>query len=218
MSDQISAAGFKFDFNEIKTRATLVLKNPKGVWASIKSDGESTTDLFKKYFVFMAAIPVVCGLVGMIVFGFPGVGTFVKVNTGASIVHAVFQYALALAAPIVAGAISAIVAPKFGGSSDQSAATKLFVYSATASQLGGALSLIPALGLLAIIPGIYSLYTLYQGISPMIEVAAEKKIIYIVVMIVAMIVVFGLLNVVVMGMLPPAVSSNFTPGSFGIPG
>lgn len=217
MSEQANATGFKFDFNEIKTRATVVIKNPKGVWGAIKADGESTQDLFKKYFVYIAALPALCGFIGMVLFGFPGAGAYLKVNVGASLVTAIFHYGLALAAPIIAGALSGMIAPKFGGSADQATATKLFVYASTASQLGGILSLVPLLGLLGIVASIYSLYTLYQGITPMVDVPSDKRIMYLIVMVVALIVVLGLINIVLSSALPSPFTSTFNPGDFTMP-
>jgi hypothetical protein len=68
-------------------------------------------------------------------------------------------------------------------------ALKLIAYSGTAAMVGGVFAIIPALGILTLIAGIYSLYLLYLGVPTLMKVPQEKALPYTVVLVVCAIVI-----------------------------
>jgi len=77
-----------------------------------------------------------------------------------------------------------------GFAAAQNQAIKLSAYSSTAGWVAGIFYLIPALWILAIIGGLYSLYLFWVGLPVMMKVPAEKAVPYIVVIVIATIVFY----------------------------
>ena len=81
------------------------------------------------------------------------------------------------AIPIRLEEIVEILAPKFGGPQDADAALKLAVFSPTVAWVAGAAIIIPVLGgIVALIGGLYALYTLYLGVPTVMRVPQEKAL------------------------------------------
>ena len=77
-------------------RAKSILLQPKDTWATI--DGESTdvATLFTRYAMVLAAIPAVCGFIGMSLIGFGGFGVTIRVPFVSGLVNMVVSYGLSL--------------------------------------------------------------------------------------------------------------------------
>ena len=75
---------------------------------------------------------------------------------------------------IIALVVDAL-APSFGGTKNQVQALKVVAYAYTASWVGGILSLVPALSVVGILFGLYSLYLLYLGLPRAHEVTAGQS-------------------------------------------
>lgn len=191
------------DMNWIVSRATSIMKDPKGIWTTIKNEEWTIPDLYKRYIIILAALGPIASFIGLQMFGIsvPFYGTY-RPPFFSSLVSTVLMYGVSLGTLYVAAMIVSALAPKFEGNADQTSALKLVAFSATASQVGGILSLIPVLGILGILFGIYSLYTLYQGIPSMTGVPPAKQVPYFAVTIVSIIVV-GVVLAVVVGLLVP---------------
>lgn len=71
------------------------------------------------------------------------------------------------------------------------------MYGSTAGLLAGVLAIIPTLGMLAIIGGIYSIVLIYFGLPAVMGTPADKQIVYLAVLIVACIVVFWVMAIIV---------------------
>jgi hypothetical protein len=96
------------------------------------------------------------------------------------------------------------LAPNFNGQKNFNNALKLVVYSYTAAWLGGVFSLIPALAILGLLCGLYSLYLLYLGIPVLMKSPDDKSLIYTVVAVVCAIVVS-----IVIGAIPAMLFYRF---------
>lgn len=198
-SGQVNSSNFQApDVSSIITRVKAVLTNPKGVWSEIKGEPTSIKDIYLQYLIVLAAIPAICGFIGMTFIGItvPFIGT-IKSGFIAGLTNGIVGYALSLASVLISAIVIENLAPKFGGNTNRTLAFKLVAYSATAGYVGGVLSIIPALSMLAIIFGIYSLYTYYQGIPEMTGVPDEKRLMFAAISIVCIFVVMliiGLLS------------------------
>jgi hypothetical protein len=76
--------------------------------------------------------------------------------------------------------IADFLAPRFDGVSNRANAFKLVAYSYTARWLAGIFGLIPALFIFSFL-GLYSLYLIYAGATPLMKVPQEKAVGYTVV-------------------------------------
>ncbi|RYF63161.1 MAG: YIP1 family protein, partial [Comamonadaceae bacterium] len=183
-------------------RAKGILLQPKETWIAIEAEATDTATLFTRYAMILAAIPAVCGFIGMSLIGFGGFGVTIRVPLVASLVNMVVSYVLSLVGIFVLGLIIDALAPTFGGQKNPTQALKVAVYASTAALLGGIFSLLPALAMLGLLAALYSIYLLYTGLPVLMKNLPEKSVVYTVVVIVAAIVV---------GVVIGAVSSLFMP-------
>ncbi|MBV7455853.1 YIP1 family protein [Acidovorax sp. sif1233] len=184
-------------------RAKSILLQPKETWVAIESESTDAATLFTRYYMILAAIPVVCGFIGLSLIGFGGFGVTVRVPLVSGLVNMVVSYVLSLVGVFVLALIIDALAPAFGGQKNQIQALKVAVYASTAAMLGGVFSLLPALAMLGLLAALYSIYLLYTGLPVLMKSAPEKSVAYTVVVIIA---------AIVMGVVIGAVSSVFMPG------
>ncbi|MBV7428122.1 MULTISPECIES: Yip1 family protein [unclassified Acidovorax] len=184
-------------------RAKSILLQPKEAWVAIESESTDAATLFTRYYMILAAIPVVCGFIGLSLIGFGGFGVTVRVPLVSGLVNMVVSYVLSLVGVFVLALIIDALAPAFGGQKNQIQALKVAVYASTAAMLGGVFSLLPALAMLGLLAALYSIYLLYTGLPVLMKSAPEKSVAYTVVVIIA---------AIVMGVVIGAVSSVFMPG------
>lgn len=192
-------------------RVKGICLKPKTEWDVIAEEPSSTTDLFKKYVVPLAAIGPIAGFIGGSLVGrsLPYAGSF-RVPVFSGLVMAVYMFFMALVGVFVLSLIINALAPSFGGQKNSAQALKVAVYSYTPAWIAGALSILPALGVLAIFAGLYGLYLLYLGLPRLMKCPPEKAVVYTVVVVVCAIVlsvIVGVVGTSFMGMGTPAASA-----------
>ena len=183
-------------------RAKKILLQPKQEWEVISGESTSLADLYTGYAMPLAAIGPVCSVIGLSVVGIslPIVGTY-RVPIMSSILSAIVQYALALAAVYILAIVIDNITPKFEGLRDMGQALKLATYSSTASWVAGIFILVPVLAILGLV-GLYSIYLLYAGTPILMKVPREKAAIFTAVVIVAAIVIFTVMNMITRAFIP----------------
>lgn len=173
----------------IVARIKEILLTPKTAWPVIETETTTTAALYTQYIMILAAIQAVAGFIGMSLFGISAMGVTVRVPLLTGLIQMVLGYGLALVMFYVMALIADALAPKFGGQKNTMSALKLIAYSGTAAMVGGVFAIIPALGILTLIAGLYSLYLLYLGVPTLMKVPQEKALPYTVVLVVCAIVI-----------------------------
>ena len=175
---------------DIVGRVKAVLLRPKETFQLIKTESATTQDLIFSYLAILAVVPAVASIIGMSVVGvsvpFMRAFRFPLIN---SLSRAIVQYVLTLVGAYVLGLIINALAPTFSGVKNNIQALKIAVYCATPTLVAGILHIVPALGVLVIIAGLYGLYLLYLAIPVMMECPKEKALVYTVTVIVVNIVI-----------------------------
>jgi len=186
------------DLGKLIERAKGIILSPKAEWEKIAAESTDVKSLFVGYAMILAAIPAICGFIGMTLVGVsvPMFGT-VRTPIGSGIAQMVITYVLGLGAMFLVSLIINALAPTFGGQKDPIQALKVIVYASTPVWLAGVFSLIPLLGVLTIIAGLYGLYLLYIGLSPLMKNPQEKSIGYTALIVVCYIVLFIIVGVVI---------------------
>lgn len=180
----------------IVERAKALILQPEQEWQAIALEPATTKSLFTDYAVPLAAIPAVAGFIGSAIFaGFLGSVLGAPVSTFSLLIHAIFGYVLGLAGVWVWGKIIEVLAPRFGGVADETAAMKLAVYSPTAAWLAGIFAIIPPLAILGIL-GLYSLYIFYKGAPIVTRVPPDKALVF-----TLAVVVIGIVVSIVVGLV-----------------
>ncbi len=194
----------KTNHMDIAERVKNILLNPKKEWEVIDKETTDVPQLITGYLLLLALIPAIASFIGYWIVGYkvPFVG-HVPGTFGLGLRYGV----LAFVTPVISVFITAFVinalADSFGSTKDFRRAMQLVVFSYTATLLAGIFNLIPSLGILAFLAGLYSLYILYLGLQPMMKTPGEKVtsyfIVSLLVMIVAGMVIGALLSVIFIG-------------------
>jgi hypothetical protein len=160
---------------DIVARAKGLITRPREEWQTIAGEPSDTAALFKGYVIPVSAIPAVAGFIGMAIFA----RMFADVLPGFSLpgllVQSVVSYILGLAAVWVFGKIVQALAPRFGGTGEETPAMKLAAYSPTAMWLAGVFALVPPLSILTLL-GLYSFYILYKGVPVALRVPEDRAL------------------------------------------
>jgi len=174
-------------------RAKGMLLQPAQTWPVVDAEPASVASIYKDWLVIMAAIPAVCGFIGMSVVGVGMFGFGYRVPIVTGVVTMVLGYALSLGAAFVMALIVDALAPSFGGTKNQVGALKVVAYGAVAVYAAGLLKLLPALGMLGILAACYSIYLMYLGLPVVMKCPRDKApgytAVVVIVYIVAMVVV-----------------------------
>jgi hypothetical protein len=172
------------DMNLVE-RIKGILLQPKLEWQAIEREPGDAGYLFPNYVAIVAAIPPVCAFIGLSIIGY---GPF-RIGIVSGILHAVVVYVLSLISVFVLAYVIDFLAGTFGARKNLDNAMKVSAYAPTAAWVAGVFKIIPALAFLGIL-GLYSLYLLYTGIAILMKPAADKALIYTIVVIVCVIVVW----------------------------
>lgn len=164
-------------------RVKGILMQPKSEWQVIDGEPATVSSIYMGYIVPLAAIPAICGAIPM-----------ARYYVGFAARFAVTEYVLALISPFVLALIINALAPTFGGQKNQIQALKVAAYAATASWVGGVFLLLPALGIISLVAGLYSLFLLYLGLPVLMKSPSDRAMGYTVVTIIVAVVLFVVLN------------------------
>ena len=184
-------------------RAKNILITPKTEWEVIKNEQTSTADLFTKYVMILALIPVVATFIGQSLIGTLGPFGSYKIPVTNGLIYAVVYYILSIAGVYLVAFIIDALAPSFGSTKNMEASLKVAVYSYTAAWIAGIFGIIPILGILGML-GLYSLYLMYLGLKIVKDTPQDKLVGYLVVVIIIAIVVYFVIGMIVTAIALPS--------------
>ena len=185
-------------------RTKNILMTPKTEWEVIKNEAASVGELFTKYAMILAVIPVIATFIGQSLIGVD-LGFFgsYKVPVTNGLIYAVVYYILSLAGIYVVALIIDALAPSFGSTKNMIASLKVAVYSYTAAWIAGIFAIIPVLGILGIL-GLYSLYLMYLGLKIVKDTPQDKLAGYLIVVIIVAVVVYFVIGMIVAAVALPS--------------
>ena len=191
-------------------RVQAVLLKPRETWPVIESEPGDVASIYRNYLVFLAAVPAVAGFIGMSVIGVGVFGSTWRVPIVSGLVNLVVGFALTLAMIYVLSLIADALAPSFGGQKNGLNAFKLVAYGATAGLVGGIFNLLPALSMLGLLAGLYSIYLIYLGAPVLMKVPQDKAVAY-----TAVLIVCGIVAGIVVGAATAILTPRPMPGKLG---
>ncbi len=180
------------DWGAITERAKAVLTDPTGVWSAIKADNKSIKEIYISYVIPLSVIGLLCSILGNIISGGSGLLS--------GIVAGIVLLVVSLALMLLTAHIYKFVAAYFQSSANETDTFKLIAYGGTASMIGKFLTILPVIAPLGILFGLYSLYTLYQGITPMTGIS-DKRLVYFIACLITSLVVGMVIMAVVTSIL-----------------
>ena len=177
-------------------RVKGILLTPRKEWPVIEAESATTTSIYSKYVIPLAAIPAIAGFIGTSLIGVGIMGASIRVPISTGITGAVVRYVLSLVTVYVLALIIDALAPSFGGTKSPIQALKVAAYASTASWVAGIFLVLPGLSLLGLL-GLYSLYLLFLGLPVLMKAPQDKSLAYTLVVIVGAIVLFVVVGAIV---------------------
>ena len=174
-------------------RAKGILTNPRQEWAAIDAEPLNLRELLVGYVLPLAAIGPIATVIGWSTFGFGGL---FRMSIGSLITMAIVSFILTIVGVFVCAWVTNALAPTFGATPNMDQAIKVFAYSSTAAWIAGIFNIIPALAILGIIGGLYSLYLLFIGLPMLMKAPPDKGTTYTIVVIIVVIVVYFVVGAV----------------------
>ena len=186
-------------------RAKAICLRPKETWGVVKGEQTTVKELFTSYAAILALVPPLARFIGFSLVGMriPFVGTW-RQPLLAGLVHALIHYVLSLVGVYVTAYVADRLAPAFNSKQDLTSAMKAVVFSYTPVWIVSILNIIPSLSVLVIVGGLYALYLLYLGLPAMMDTPPEKRLGYVVVVIIVSIVVMFIVSLIAGLFLAPA--------------
>ncbi len=162
-------------------RAKNILFKPKDEWTVIASETPNTPSLIFSYVLPLALIPAIAKFIGFGVFGFH-IGRFAGLSgLGWGISSGIISLITTILAVYIVAFIIDILAPSFKSEKNFGRSMQLVAYSFTPMWVAGILYLIPFLGIIASILGLYGIYIMYLGLGDIKKTPEENKVGYLVV-------------------------------------
>lgn len=159
-------------------RVRAILTRPGPTWEVIDGERPTVGSLYVGYLIPLTAAAVIASAIGSSLIGAGAFGVTVKVPLVTALIDAVVVFVLSLGFAFVWALVIDALAPTFGGQKDRIQALKVVVYASTASLVAGLFSIIPMLGFVALLGGLYSLYLLYLGLPKLMKAPQEKALPY----------------------------------------
>lgn len=179
-------------------RAKNILFKPKDEWKVIAAEEPNTQSLIFTYVLPLALIPAIAKFIGFGVFGFH-VGRFAGMTgLGWGLSSGIISLVTTILALFVAAFIIDILAPSFKSEKNFGRSMQLVAYSYTPVWVAGILYLIPLLGIVASLLGLYGIYIMYLGLGDIKKTPEDSKVGYMVVSAIVSIVIMWIISAILM--------------------
>jgi hypothetical protein len=167
----------------IVERARRILLMPKTEWQVIQTEKTQVREMLISYVLPLSLIPAVVSLLSALFW----------TNFTYGLLAAVIAVISAAVSFFIATYITDALAPSFSSDKDLDRSAQLVGYSYTASAVASILMLIPFLGILIVFIGfVYSVYLMYLGIVPMKNTPEDKRVAYVLVVLLVQVVLYYL--------------------------
>jgi len=181
-------------------RVKNIILTPKSEWPVIDREPGDVVYIFTNYVAILAAIPAICGFIGLSIVGMsvPGLGS-VRMPVVSGLLNAVVSYLLTFVSVYVVALIVDALASTFSGRKNFESALKVTAYSYTPFWICGIFLLIPGLRFLTIL-GLYGFYLLWLGLPLLMKSPQDKSLAYTAAVVIVAVVI-GVVIGLIMGAL-----------------
>jgi uncharacterized Zn finger protein (UPF0148 family) len=200
--------------NEMPVQATglvqriiNIITKPKQEWEVIQKEIPETKKILTSYVIPLMLIPTVAQIIGLGLIGKKvGMG-FWSVNYKSwewGLTTGITTFVAGLISLYVVALVVDLLAPSFGSEKNFGRSFQLVAYAWTPAWVAGVFHIIPALGIIATLAGIYGLVLLYMGIAPLKKTPADKVAVYFIISLLVVIVV-SVVIALVLGLISAAI-------------
>lgn len=173
----------------IVQRAKGMILSPKSEWEVIKMEPALPKDTITQYVLPLAALAAIAVFIGYWLIGINAV----IIHMGGirwGLYYGLTSLIRDIVAVIIAGYVVDALAPSFLSEKNINKSIQLVGYAYTPVFLGGILAVIPALRFIGSLFGLYGIYLWYLGLTPLKNTPEDKRIGYLIVSILVLIVVY----------------------------
>ena len=191
------------------TRVKNILLSPGTEWATIHSETDTPQSLLGKYVVPLTLIPAIALFIGYGLIGIDAV--FIRVGgIRWGVIMAADSFITSILTYFICTYVVDALAPNFSSEKNIGRSAQLVAYSSTAVWVSGIFSIIPSLSILGLL-GLYSIYLFYLGIPVMKKTPEDKRITYMVVSAIVIIVIGLIVNTIVSRVMYAFTGNPFLP-------
>ncbi len=153
------------------------MASPAQEWTAIKAEFTTTTPIYLRFLVPMAAIGPVAATIGTIISGGERsslAGTY-TISTVDAITRGVLEYALNLTGVYLFAVAIAMLSAALGGQGNRVQALKIAAYGSTPYWLASGLAVLPKLTPIGLLLSLYSARLFASGLTTVTDVPPEKS-------------------------------------------
>ncbi len=159
---------------DIIKRAKDILVTPKTAWHTIAEENQNQLVILTTYLIPLALIPALASFIGYGLIGHNVMGIHIG-SVGFGLRQAILSFISSLGGVYLSAWVISLLSPKFEQAKDFNRAFQLVSYSYTPIFVAGILLIIPSLSIVATLAGLYGLYLLYQGMTPILQTPDDKR-------------------------------------------
>ena len=189
--------GNKLLIMNLVERVKNIIVTPKIEWLVIDSESDTLQSVIMKYVLPLAAIGAICTFIG---YGFIGLDTGVLGIRIKGLDWGLKMAIMALVMSVISVVVTTFVvdalAPSFGSEKNLNKSAQLVAYGYTPAFIGAFLTIFPAISTIGSLFGLYGFYLLYLGLGPLKKTPEDKKVVYLVVTVLVLIVVYFIIGMV----------------------
>ena len=197
----------------IVTRAKNMITNPKVEWNVVAAEQPNVNQIIMQYVLPLTLLGAIAAFIGYGLIGFSMLGLHVG-GISWGIYYAINKIILGLLSVFITAWVVDLLAPSFASEKDFGRSLQLVAYGSTPGLIAALFAILPFLaGILAIAGAVYSVYLWYLGLGPIKKTPEDKKVVYLIVTFLALVVVYALVGMILTRLLMPAFGIGY--GSYG---
>jgi len=197
----------------IVTRAKNMITNPKVEWNVVAAEQPNVNQIIMQYVLPLTLLGAIAAFIGYGLIGFSMLGLHVG-GISWGIYYAINKIILGLLSVFITAWVVDLLAPSFASEKDFGRSLQLVAYGSTPALIAALFAILPFLaGILAIAGAVYSVYLWYLGLGPIKKTPEDKKVVYLIVTFLALVVVYALVGMILTRLLMPAFGIGY--GSYG---
>jgi len=195
-------------------RAKNMITNPKVEWNVVAAEQPNVSQIITQYVLPLTLLGAIAAFIGYGLIGVSMLGVHMG-GISLGVYYAINQLVLGILSVFVTAYVVDLLAPSFASEKDFGRSVQLVAYGATPGLLAGLFAILPLLaGIVSIAGGIYSIYLWYLGLGPIKKTPEDKKVVYLIVTFLALIVVYVIIGMILSRLLSPVFGIGY--GAYGM--
>lgn len=184
-------------------RVKNMLLTPKNEWNVIAGEAPDPTTILKTFVIPLTVAGAIAAFIGYGLIGFRVMGYHtVGINWG--LYYAINKIVLGILSVYITAYIVDSLAPFFQSEKNFGRSFQLVAYGASPGLVAGLFSFLPLLtGIVGLAGAVYTVYLWYIGLSPIKNTPSDKKLIYLVVIFLSLVIVYFFIAMIIRALMMP---------------